>query len=387
MSAQKTVRLRTVVSAGDAWIFRKMVGDADPRTEPGEVVRVLDREGSFVAQAFWNPRSEIALRVLTRDEAPVDEAWFRRMVRRAVSLRRDVLSLERDSDAWRAVFAEGDGLPGLVADRFAHVLSCQVSTLGIYRAFPVLSDELKRHLGATVVHVAADPKIATLEGFPVPQSAGDAARTAIREHGLRFDVDCARGHKTGFFLDQRESRLRVRELSHGRRVLDLCCYTGGFALNAAKGGAASVDAVDLDEDAIAAARGNAARNGLGERVRFVHADVFAHLRSLAAPPPDLVVCDPAKQAVRKDEVPRALRYYADLNALVFEKAARDALVLTCSCTGLVSEHEFLGALARAAAAARRDVTFLEVRGAPADHPVPASFPQARYLKTVLCRVA
>src|SRR5262249_28744446 len=153
--------------------------------------------------------------------------------------------LDRETDAWRAVFSEADGLPGLVVDRYADVLSCQVGSLGVYRAFPVLADELKRRLAPRVVHVSADPKIASIEGFPVPDSAGAAARAVVREHGLSFDVDCARGHKTGFFLDQRDSRRRVRELAAGRRVLDLCSYTGGFALNAAKGGAASVTAVDL----------------------------------------------------------------------------------------------------------------------------------------------
>lgn len=386
MSDQHVVRLRTVVPAGSAWIFRKMVRDADERTPPGSVVRVLDRDGGFVAQAFWNPRSELSLRVLTRDEAPIDDEWFRRTVARAVALRKDVLRLDAVTNAWRAVFSEGDGLPGLVVDRFANVLSCQVSTLGAYRAFPVLVEELKRRLGATVVHVSADPKIAKLEGFPMPQSAGEAARAVIQEHGLEFEVDCAGGHKTGFFLDQRDSRLRARELVRGRRALDLCSYTGGFALNLAKGDAASVTAVDLDEKAVAQARRNADRNRLGQKIRFVHADVFEHLRSLQGALPEFVVVDPAKQAMQKDEVQRALGYYHDLNALVYERCAKDALVLSCSCTGMVTEHAFLDALSQAANSARRSVTFLEVRGAPADHPVPSNFPQARYLKTVLARV-
>lgn len=386
MTPQGEVRLRTVVPASGPWIFRKMVREASPRTEPGSVVRVLDRDGGFVAQAFWNPKSELALRVLTRDETPVDDAWFRGAVRRAVALRRDVLQLDRVSDAWRAVFSEADRLPGLVVDRFGGVLSCQVATLGVYRAWPVLADELRRVLDARVVHVAAEPRIAKLEGFPIPDGAGDAARTKVHEHGLTFEVDCARGHKTGFFLDQRESRRRVRDLAKGRRVLDLCSYTGGFALNAAKGGAAKVTAVDLDEAAVAQAERNAALNGLQGAVRFTHADVFPFLRGLHGGEHDLIVVDPAKQAQSKDERARAIGYYEDLNALAFEKAAPGGLVLTCSCTGLVGEHDFLEALARAAVAARRTVTFLEVRGAPADHPVPSDFPQARYLKNVLCRV-
>jgi len=388
VNAPPTVRLKTVASSRGPWIFRKMVGDADPRTEPGAIVRVVDREGGFVAQAFWNPKSELALRVLTRAESPVvDEAWLRRAVARAVALRRDVLRLDEESDAWRAVFSEADQLPGLVVDRYGDVVSCQVSSLGVYRAFAVLKDELKKRLGARVVHVAADPKIAKLEGFPVPDGAGDAARAVVREHGLSFEVDCAAGHKTGFFLDQRDSRRRVRGLAKGRRVLDLYCYSGGFALNAAKGGAREVVAVDLDEDAVAQGRRNAKRNGLDAAVRFVHADAFDHLRAAADRSFDLVVVDPAKQAVNRSELSKALAYYEDVNTLAFAKAAEGALVLSCSCTGVVSEPDFLEALSRAARNARREATFLEMRGAPADHPVPADFPQARYLKCVLTRLA
>jgi 23S rRNA (cytosine1962-C5)-methyltransferase len=381
------VRLKTVASSRGPWIFRKMVDAADPRTEPGAIVRVVDREGGFVAQAFWNPKSELALRVLTRAESPVvDESWLRGAVARAIGLRRDVLKLDQESDAWRVVFSEADHLPGLIVDRYADVVSCQVSSLGVYRAFPVLRDELKRRLSARVVHAAADPKIAKLEGFPVPDSAGAAARTVIHENGLEFEVDCAAGHKTGFFLDQRESRRRVRDLAKGRKVLDLYSYTGGFAINAAKGGARDVTAVDLDETAVEQGRRNAKRNALGEVVRFVHADAFDFLRTLGDRGFDLVVVDPAKQATNRSELTKALRYYEDLNSLAFAKAAPGGLVYTCSCTGVVSESDFLESVSRAARNAGREATFLAIHGAPADHPVPADFPQARYLKCVLARV-
>ncbi len=380
-----TVRLRT--RPHGAAIFRKMIERGAGRIEAGSVVRVEDRDGRFVGQAFWNPRSEIALRVLSWDEAaPVDDAWFRAAVVRAVALRRDVLQLAQVTDAYRVVHAEGDRLPGLVADVYGDVLSCQVSSLGIYRAFPVLREAFGEALGVRVVHVSADPRLATKEGFPVPQGAGAAAATTIREHGLRFAVDCAAGHKTGFFLDQRDARLRVRQLAKGRRVLDLFSYTGGFAMNAARGGAASVVSVDLDEHAVAAARRNAELNGLAGAVEMQHADAFDVLRGLRAGAFDLLVVDPARQAGSRGDVARALAYYTDLNRLAFEKVARDGLVLACSCTGLVDEPSFLGALARAARNAGRPVAFLEIRGAPADHPVAADCPEGRYLKTVLCRV-
>lgn len=386
MTTIPTVRLRTVVPSRGPWIFRKMVDAAEPRTEPGSIVRVLNREGGFVAYAFWNPKSELSLRVLTRAEDPVvDDGWLRRTVLRAVNLRRETLKLDRHGNAWRAIFSEADQLPGLVADRYDDVVSCQVSSLGIYRAFPVIAEELRLRLSARVIHVAADPKIAKLEGFPVPDGAGAAARAVIRENGLDFEVDCAQGHKTGFFLDQRDSRRRVRELAKGRKVLDLFCYSGGFALNAAKGEAKDVTGVDLDEAAVAQAGRNAKRNGL-ESVRFVHADAFAFLRGLKDRGFDLVVVDPAKQAANRSELTKALRYYEDLNTLAFAKVAEGGLVYACSCSGVVSEPDFLETLSRAARNAGREATFLEVHGAPADHPVPADFPQARYLKCVLARV-
>ncbi len=364
-----------------------MIDKATRRVEAGSVVRVEDRSGGFVGQAFYNPRSEIALRFLTWSESPVvDDNWFRNAIREAVSLRRDLLGLDRVSDAWRVVFAEADRLPGLIVDRFGPVLSCQIASLGAYRMFPVIRDELRALLGARTIHVSADPKIAGREGFPVPDSAGAAARTVVREHDLEYEVDCARGHKTGFFLDQRDSRLRIRRLAAGRRVLDLFCYTGGFAMNAAKGGAVDVVAVDLDEEAIAAVRANAERNGLSDIVYARHEDAFDVLRNRKTGKFDLIVVDPAKQARTRGDVQGALQYYQDINRLAFGRVAPGGLVLSCSCSGLVSQADFLAALGYAAAEARREVTFLEVTGAPPDHPVAADYPEGRYLKCVLARV-
>jgi len=382
------VRLKTRPARSGPWIYRKMVEKPRERIQAGSIVRVEDREGRAVGQGFYNPKSEIALRLLSRGAGrPIDEEWLRRAVRNAVSLRRDALRLDSVTDAYRVVFSEGDGLSGLVVDRYRDVLSCQVGSLGVYRVFATLRDELERIFKPRIVHAEADARIAKKEGFPIPGGAGERARTVIHEHDVAFEVDPAAGHKTGFFLDQRDSRLRVRELAAGRRVLDLCCYSGGFSLNAARGGAAQVVGVDLDEAAIAQAQRNADRNRLGKTARFVHADQFAFLREHTGEPFDLIVVDPAKQAQRAADVDQALAYYTDLNALVFEKAARGALVLTCSCTGLVRTGAFHGALAQAAERARRSVAFLETTGAPGDHPVPSDFPQARYLKCVLCRVA
>ena len=380
---QPTVRLRSPVRA--VTVFRKMVGRVDDEARPGDVVRVEERNGRFAAQALWNPRSTIALRVLSRRERPViDDDWFARRIESAVRLRREALRLDRTTNAYRVVNAEGDGLPGLIVDRYADVASCVVSSLGVHRRFAVIRETLNRTLGVKVVHVSAAPKVAKLEGFVVPAGAGAAARTVIREGGIDFEVDCAEGHKTGLFLDQREGRRGVRVAAGGRRVLDLFGYTGGFALNAARGGAREVVTVDLDEAATAGAVRNAARNDLD--VRAVHDDAFRVLREIEPGRFDLFVVDPAKQGVGRRESGRAMQSYFDLNRLVFSRALDGALVVTCSCTGAVSRHEFRRVIRDAAAAAGREIQVLEDAGAPPDHPVALEHPAGRYLKRIVCRV-
>lgn len=370
-----------------AWVFKRDVERPRGRVDPGSEVRVVDGRSQFAGRALYNPKSEVVLRILTRHDVPLDDAWFAAAIDRAVTLRTEVLGLFRFTNAARLVNSEGDGLSGLIVDRFADVLSCQVGSLGIQRRFGVIRKALLRHFDARLVHVSASPEVAAKEGFPVPVGGGDAARTVIDEARLHFEVDCEGGHKTGFFLDQRDSRHRVRQLAKGRRVLDLFCYTGGFALNAGRGGAELVEGVDLDEWAIAQAGRNAERNRLDERVRFTHADAFDRLRALSGGEFDLIVVDPAKQANHRGQIDKAIRYYEDLAALAYEKVADGGLVLSCTCSGLVGEREFLGALARGAERAGRRVQFLELGGAPGDHPLASDFPRGRYLTTVLARAS
>ena len=365
------------------WIRREDVQRPRGRVDPGAEVRVIDGRNQYAGRALYNPKSEIVLRVLTRHDEDLDAQWFHRQIGRAVKLRTEVLGLPRFTDAMRLVNSEGDGLSGLIVDRFGDVLSCQVGSLGIHRRFDWIRAALLDHVPSRLIHVSASPGIAKREGFPEPIGGGDLARTEIREAGLRFAVDCEGGHKTGFFLDQRNSRHRIRQLSKGRCVLDLFCYTGGFALNAARGGAERVVGVDLDEWAIEQAEHNARENRLDERVDFVHQDAFDQLRSLRGGEFDLIVVDPAKQATHRGQIGKALRYYEDLAALAYEKVQPGGLVLSCSCTGLVSETEFLGALSRGAERAGRQVQFLDIDGAPPDHALAADFPRGRYLNAVL----
>jgi 23S rRNA (cytosine1962-C5)-methyltransferase len=360
-----------------------MVKEADPGTGNGEAVLVEDDRGRVLGRGFYNRRSELAVRILERGEGEaLDEAWLRKRLAGCIALRRRTLGLEACTDAYRVVNSEGDGLSGLVVDRYADVLSIQVLALGWYRRAVELKDALRDALRPRAMVVRSDPEIERIEGFRVLGDPGESAKATIQEHGVKYVVDPARGHKTGFFLDQRDHRRRLMERAKGRRVLDLFCYSGGFSLAAWKGGAAEVRGVDLDEAAVAQARANAAANGAGKGLAFVHGDAFDALRGAGKGEWDAIVCDPPKLAPHRAEVPGAIRKYEDMNALAFEKVARGGLVVSCSCSGLVPEGEFLEALGRAALRSGREVRIVEIGGPGADHPWALSHPAGRYLKVV-----
>jgi len=368
-------------------VYSKRVLSMDRGVRDGDLVRVLTREGRPVGFGFAHTRSQIALRVLSYDPEQVPDAgWLVARVREAARLREGTLRLPEVTNAWRWLHAEGDGVSGLVADRYADVVVVSLFSLGWQRRLDEVVAALRGE-GASEVVVRADARVAEQEGLDLPPPrAMDAVE--IHEHGLRFRVDCAGGHKTGFFLDQRDNRALLARLARGRRVFDGMTYTGGFALAAARGGARAVEGWDLDERAVEGAREHAALNGLD--VRFRHGDVFDALRAFAAGAPeerpDLVVVDPAKWARDRRGLGAALARYADLNRLALEAVQPGGLVFTHSCSGLVGEETFLSVLSDVALDVRRAVRFLHVGGAAPDHPVAAAFPEGRYLKSVLLEV-
>jgi 23S rRNA (cytosine1962-C5)-methyltransferase len=364
-----------------------MVEKPATRLPPGSVVDIEDRDGHWVGRGFYNGHSRIALRVLTADPAEaVDAAFFARRIGQAVSLRRDWLGLDAVTDACRLVFSEGDNLSGLVVDRFGPTLVLEFFAAGMYRFRDAVCDALRAHYPDGRFYWFAEEHVQKQESFdcrpPEPPPPG-----LITEHGLRFRVAPGSKHKTGFFLDQRDNRRHLASFCAGRRVLDLCCNTGGFAVYArALGGADEVVGVDLDEAALALARQNAGLNGV--RVRFVQADLFPWLRDALAAGQrfDVVVLDPSKQTRDREDVGYALKRYLDMNRLALQAVAPGGLFLTCSCTGLVSEADFLETIRRAAWQAGRTVQVLRISGAAADHPFLIHVPEGRYLKAVFCRV-
>lgn len=377
------LRLKVRATGRHPWFYRKMVQKPDQPLPAGTPAKVRDREGNLVGTGFYNPRAELALRMWS-DTAVADvRGHFLQALQRAVALREDVLDLPRTTDAYRLVHAEADGFPGLVLDKLGGAFVAQVASLGMLQQLEPLGEWLLQKYPGSKLLLLQDKDWAEREGMDkLPRPPG--VRTSVREHGLTYAVEAGTGHKTGFFADQRDNRWLVRQLAKGRAVLDLCCNSGGFALNAVAGGAAKVLAADLDEAMVAQTQRNAEQNRL--RLHAVHGDAFDLLRDAEPGAHDLIVLDPPKWVHHKEELDEGLQRYMDLNRLGLQKVDRGGLVVTCSCSGSVSEDAFLRMLRDAAAAARRDARVLFLRGAGADHPVAVECPETRYLKVAVLQV-
>ena len=370
------------------WVYDKRVRRVDAGTAPGAVVRVRTREGRPVGYAFFHPSSLITLRMLSSDpEQFPDEAWLQARIRAADALRTDLLHLPDVTNAWRVVHGEGDGLSGLIVDRYGDVGSVSLYSLGWAKRQEELERVLREEAGFERLVVRVDPKAAVQEGIEV-LSLPSMKPVPVEEHDVVYLVDPTGRHKTGFFLDQRENRRFLARLAPGRTVFDGMTHAGGFALAAAKAGAASVRGMDLDEEAVAQARVNAEANEVD--VTFDHGDVFDALRSYAADEPqarpEVLVVDPPKWARDRKGLGAALARYRDLNRLALEAVRPGGIVCTNSCSGLVSESEFLQVIRDAALDAKKDVRVLAIAGAAADHPISTRFPEGRYLKCVFLAV-
>lgn len=373
------------------FIYRKMViGPVGPvRPSDGDLVRVVDRDHLPIGFGFWNGRSQITLRLLSPGINPPGPDFWRDRVARAVGLRREVLGLDGATNAYRVVHAEGDGLSGLVVDRFDDVLSVEVFSLGMYQRIGPILDLIAPAVGANHFRVHVDERIALAEDFPGGPVASPNVppRVTVAENGVRFRVHFEGGHKTGFFCDQRDNRLRLAGFCRDRSVLDVCCYTGGFGLYAlVKGGASDVTGVDLDEKAVALARENANANQV--RPSLVHADAFGYMRQMGVNGRSfgVLALDPPKLIPGRLDIASGKRKYFDLNVLAMNLVEPGGLLLTCSCSGLLPPEEFLVLLRAAARKAGRSAQVLAVTGAAPDHPVGLDALEGAYLKAVWLRM-
>jgi 23S rRNA (cytosine1962-C5)-methyltransferase len=372
------------------WIFSGAVERASDQPKAGDTVEVRDTSGKTWARAAYSPASQIRARVWTFDAAEeVDAAFFRNRIMRSLAMR-EALPAAKHSNALRLVHAESDGLPGLVVDRYADVLVAQFLAAGVERWRDPILDALVELTGCEAIYERSDAETRKLEGLE-PRSGfvrGNraASRCPIIEHGLNFRVDVEEGQKTGFFLDQRDNRHRVRQLASGREVLDGFSYTGGFAINALAGGAKRVLAVESSAPSLEVARENLAANAVdAAKIEFVQADAFAHLRTLRdrAAKFDLVVLDPPKFAPTAAQAKNAARAYKDINLLAFKLLRPGGLLATFSCSGGVDAALFQSIVAGAALDAGGDARIIERFSAAPDHPVALEFPEGEYLKGLL----
>lgn len=376
------------------WIFEGSLERLVGRAKAGDTVDVESARGEVLARAAYSPHSQIRARVWSFDPAEViDHAFFKRRVAAAVA-RRAALPELRAQGGLRLIHGESDGLPGVIADRYDKVIVVQLTAAGSERWREAIADALVLATNCPAIYERSDSDVRSLEGL-APRAGwlvgGGDDMPVIDEHGVRLRVDIASGHKTGFYLDQRENRLLAARLAEHREVLNCFCYTGGFSLQALAGGAASVLSVDSSGPALQAARHNLGLNPQlpAMRAQWLEADVFTALRELkrAGRRFDMVILDPPKFAPSAAHAQRAARAYKDINLLGLRLLNPGGLLMTYSCSGGVGVDLFQKIVAGAAADAAVDACILRRLGAAPDHPVGLAFPEGEYLKGLLCQVA
>ncbi len=382
-------------------LYRKRIERIDRESRPGDLVAVY-AEDRLAGYGLVNPKAEIAVRMLSWGDQPPEESWWQTRLEAAVRLRREVLRLDDVTDSYRLIHAEADGLPGLVIDKLGEVLSAECFSVGMYERAEAICKLLAPLVGTRHILIRSGPASLSQEGFEGPPIASEGLppRITIQEFGTRFRIDFAGSHKTGFFCDQRDNRRLLAGFCAGKTVLDLCCYTGGFAIQAKKlGGAAEVTGVDLDEGPLALARENANLNQV--RVKFVQADAFAYMRDMLANGRkyDVVVLDPPKLIRNRAELDEGTHKHFDLNRIAMQLVAPGGLMVSCTCAGLLSPDEFLRLIYAGARQAGPDIPgsspprravrtcqILYKTGAAPDHPVATHCPETEYLQAVWMRL-
>lgn len=373
---------------GHPWVFSGAVARAEGDLSPGEIGEVYSGDGKFLGMGQFNPRSQIILRLLTRRREVLDSSFFRGRLLQADALREK--ELRAKTNGYRAINAEGDFLPGLIVDRYGEILVLQCLTAGMERLKGLFIDLLVRHFNPKSIYERSDVSSRREEGLPEAKGLlyGEEILdpVEIEEYGCRFRVDVKEGQKTGFYLDQRENRFSLQKVSHGKKILDCFCYSGGFSIHAGLGGAKEITMVDSSEEALKRAKDHFALNHLkGISPHLIRGDAFEVMRSLE-PDYDIVVLDPPPFAKNKAHLPGASRGYKDLNLQAFRLLKREGLLFTFSCSHHMNWDLFQKIVFAAAVDSGRRVQLLARRGHPIDHPVDLSHPEGEYLRGMICRV-
>ncbi|MGA7195075.1 MAG: class I SAM-dependent methyltransferase [Anaerolineales bacterium] len=372
------------------WIFSGAIQQADQNIASGSTVDVLSSKGEFLARGAYSPSSQIRLRVWTFEDETVDAEFFRNRIRSSLQTRNLIFN-SRDTNAIRLIYAESDGIPGLIVDRYDDVLVLQSLTAGSEYWKETIADILLEETGLKNIYERSDADVRELEGLPskvgILRGTIPESRITITEFGLKFLVDIEHGHKTGFYLDQRANRQRVRTMTKDKDVLDCFCYTGGFTVNALAGDAKSVLCVDTSSDALNLARQNIELNKLPvEKVQFLEGDVFQVLRKFRdeARSFDMIILDPPKFAPTAAQAEKAARGYKDINLLAFKLLRPNGILFTFSCSGGIDSALFQKIVAGAALDAGVDAQIIEHLSQASDHPILLHFPEGFYLKGLVC---
>ena len=380
------------------WVFASAFQTPDVPLASGSTIELLAPNGQFLARASYSPHSQIRARAWTFEDEAVDGEFFRRRIKAAIELRGKLnpstssgRGVESDSNAYRLIHGESDGLPGFVVDRYGDVLVLQSSTAGSEFWKETVADILMEETGIHAIYERSDADVRELEGLkPITGNLRGNLSTfhcPITEHNLKFNVDIANGHKTGFYLDQRANRHNVGGLSQGRDVLNCFCYTGGFSIHALAHGAKSVISVDSSAEALKLLEENLALNNLPvEKHTSLEGDVFQLLRKFRdeARSFDLIILDPPKFAPTAAHAEKASRAYKDINLLAFKLLRGGGVLVTFSCSGGVDAALFQKIVASAALDAGVDATIIEHLSQGVDHPVSLHFPEGAYLKGLVC---
>ncbi len=374
------------------WIFSGSVAQVRGNVERGGIVNVFSSKKEFLGRGSFHPDSSIRIRIWTFEDEPVNEELISKKLRIATTLRKDDLSLFPKT-CCRLFYAESDGIPGLIVDSYGKYLVVQFLTSGVELWKKEITAILSEITGIENIYERSDVDVRELEGMQ--QSKGvltgkeppDVIR--ITENGLNFFIDIVNGQKTGFYIDQRENRMNIRKYTKGKSVLNCFSYTGGFSMNAWKGGADQILSIEASEDAVSIAKKNTFLNGIDmNKIKWIVGDVFEELRNLRnrAQKFDLIILDPPKFAPTVSQVQAASRGYKDINLLAFKLLNPRGVLVTFSCSGGVSRELFQKIVAGAALDAGVEASVLEFLSQAPDHPIALNFPEAEYLKGLVCRI-
>jgi 23S rRNA (cytosine1962-C5)-methyltransferase len=385
------------IQGGHHWIFSGAIREIPREHEDGDILPVYNHQGQFIGMGYFNTQSDITGRMLTWSSWDVMD-FLNAKISEAVQLRLELFKAE-DTDCFRLINGEGDGLPGFIFDRYADVLVVQVSTLGGEKLKPQIVEMVvnalkERGINITCVYEKSKMPARRKEGLGDSEGAiwGELPeRTVATERGIKYEIDFANSHKTGFYLDQREMRSWIGDLGAGRRVLNCCSYTGGFSLAAARGGATFVHSLDISAEVIAQAKRNFEINSDNPNVakaetQYSALDVFAFLRAEDISDYNLVILDPPAFAKKQQDVPNAVRAYTEMNRLAIKKCAPNSFILTCSCSYHVNREMFEQTVMRAAAATGRSVRVIGSHRLATDHVINANHPENDYLKSLVLYV-